>query len=108
RNSKHSGTSPTVSSLETCLNLQGASCPMAFVEARLFLDQKHDGEIVDIIYENTAANKPLVRSIQGLGHNIVSNLEDALASPTSPPENNTDPHSASKLQLIKVRIQVKK
>ena len=52
------------------LDLADATCPMAFVKSRLFLDQRKAGETVEILYQNTAANEPLHRSILALGHEV--------------------------------------
>ncbi|MEX0299147.1 MAG: sulfurtransferase TusA family protein, partial [Kordiimonas sp.] len=44
------------------LNLLGTVCPMGFVKTRIFLDTKKTGDIISILYEDTAANEPLTRS----------------------------------------------
>ncbi|MBL4836396.1 MAG: sulfurtransferase TusA family protein [Kordiimonadaceae bacterium] len=103
QNSKHSDTKNI-----SGLNLQGTSCPMAFVKARLYLDQKYNGDVIEILYDNTAANEPLIRSIQSLGHTIISHTKRIEPSVTTTQHNNLNPHSARKIQLNKAIIQVKK
>ena len=96
------------------LDLTGTSCPMAFVKTRVHLDQCENGEIVQILYEDTAANEPLARSIMALGHKIVpeptaaksagtqsTDAEAAKTNSPARPRRNT-------LQLKRIRIQVKK
>ena len=87
------------------LDLTGTSCPMAFVKTRLYLDQKSNEATVDILYEDTKANEPLVRSIQALGHKIISTAKI--------PQNihtlaSTDSSSERKLQAIIISVQVEK
>lgn len=52
------------------LDLRGSICPMAFVRLRLFADKMSDGDRFTVLYENTPANEPLVRSIEAIGHTI--------------------------------------
>ncbi len=54
------------------LDLRGQVCPMAFVRVRLFTDTKRSGSRFTILYENTSANEPLTRSIEGIGHRVIS------------------------------------
>ncbi|MBO6506231.1 MAG: sulfurtransferase TusA family protein [Kordiimonadaceae bacterium] len=55
------------------LDLRGTVCPMAFVKLRLFADQLSAADTFSALYEDTHANEPLVRSIEGVGHKVLSN-----------------------------------
>jgi len=82
---------------------------MAFVKTKIHLDQCENGEIIQILYEDTAANEPLARSIVALGHKIMSenidteNPEFATVKPII--SNRSHPN---KLQLKRISLQVKK
>lgn len=52
------------------LDLRGTVCPMAFVKLRLFADGRAPDTEFSVVYENTAANEPLIRSIEGVGHSV--------------------------------------
>lgn len=54
------------------LDLRGATCPMAFVKTKLHLDKLSPGDRTKILYEQSPANEPLVRSIRSLGHLVLS------------------------------------
>lgn len=54
------------------LDLRGMVCPMAFVRLRLYSDDLTSGTVFRVLYEDTNANEPLTRSIEGIGHVIVS------------------------------------
>ena len=45
---------------------------MAFVKARLFLDECESEEIIAILIDDTNSNEPLPRSLETLGHQILS------------------------------------
>ena len=82
---------------------------MAFVKTRLHLDTCSDDEIISILYEDTAADEPLIRSVEALGHKILSETTDTRDKII----NTATQHTASrldgaKLQLKRIRIQVKK
>ncbi|PCI62733.1 MAG: hypothetical protein COB37_06440 [Kordiimonadales bacterium] len=82
---------------------------MAFVKARLHLDTCFDGEIISILYEDTAANEPLARSILTLGHKILSETTDTRYKKTNPATQHTARRlDSATLQLKHIRIQVKK
>lgn len=85
------------------LNLVGARCPMAFVKTRLYLDTKTPGDLVDILFEDTAANEPLVRSIEALGHSVIK-CEPFAQNVDTTKSVNSSP--TKKLQVITVEIQV--
>lgn len=55
------------------LDLRGTVCPMAFVKLRLFADELSAGDTFSALYEDTHANEPLVRSIEGVGHIVLTN-----------------------------------
>lgn len=55
------------------LDLRGTVCPMAFVKLRLFADSLPSGGTFSVLYEDTPANEPLIRSVEGIGHRILSN-----------------------------------
>lgn len=93
---------------EPDLNLIGTNCPMAFVKTRILLDKKNTEDIVDILYENTAANEPLVRSIEGLGHAVVSRATISVAPQTTNLTKSANSSPEGKLQATIVKIQVKK
>ncbi len=90
------------------LNLIGTTCPMAFVKARVHLDQLPKRAITSIVFEDTLANEPLIRSIEALGHTILSqstherNIDDTTANPRT---DHRPPRGT--LQSIAVTIQVK-
>lgn len=87
------------------LDLTGTSCPMAFVKARMYLDQCKTDKIVQILYEDTPANEPLARSIQGLGHTLLPmGLEQGKAKNSS----SVVKSRAQTVQLKTIMIQVKK
>lgn len=71
------------------LDLRGAVCPMAFVKLRLFADGLRPGDVFSVIYEDTAGNEPLMRSIEGVGHTVLE---------------NTVPRNESGLRLLKIEI----
>lgn len=82
---------------------------MAFVKTRMFLDTQTDGTKCTILFEETAANEPLVRSIKSLGHSVLI-IEQA---PLNAQIESTFPSTAKKLagdtlQLILIVVQVKK
>ncbi len=54
------------------LDLRGTICPMAFVKLRLFADSLRSGDTFSALYEDTPANEPLIRSIEGIGHKVLS------------------------------------
>ena len=100
---------PTTPTSRPELDLTGASCPMAFVKARIYLDQRTDGEITQIQYENTPANEPLIRSIQALGHIVLpakSKPENKAPEVTDTPIPDTS--NENTLQLKCITVQVKK
>lgn len=73
---------------------------MAFVKLRLFADTLPEGATFTALYEATAANEPLVRSIKALGHIIVGEriVDD---------DETTKKHSSNSgapLVLIEVKI----
>jgi len=91
------------------LDLTDTSCPMAFVKARIFLDQCTAEKIVEILYQNTPANEPLARSIQTLGHLILPLSNDQWTNMSTANEPQKLEHShANTLQLKRIIIQVKK
>lgn len=72
------------------LDLRGTVCPMAFVKLRLFADSLRAGDTFSALYEDTPANEPLIRSIEGIGHKILS--------------NEIDKEAGAKLRCIRVEI----
>ncbi|WP_417450369.1 sulfurtransferase TusA family protein [Kordiimonas sp.] len=88
------------------LDLRGAYCPMAFVKAKIHLDSLSSGDTTLILYEDTPPNEPLVRSIQSLGHNVLSKTAFEPTPPT--------PHAGTKIgsktndyvQLTLLKIEV--
>ena len=90
------------------LNLIGTNCPMAFVKTRILLDKKNAGDFVDILYENTAANEPLVRSIEGLGHTVISRATINVAPQITDLTKLVNSSTKEKLQATRVKIQVQK
>ena len=60
------------------LDLVGAYCPMAFVKLRVFADTLSNNETFTVIYEQTNANKPLIKSIQNLGYLV---LDETVLTP---------------------------
>ncbi len=54
------------------LDLRGTVCPMAFVKLRLYADGRAPNTDFSVVYENTAANEPLIRSLEGVGHSVVA------------------------------------
>lgn len=81
------------------LDLRGTVCPMAFVKLRLFTDQQPAGTMVQVLYEDSAANEPLARSTAGIGHSVVSDelFNENAAVGTGSGANTT-------LKLMTVRI----
>lgn len=57
---------------QTDLDLRGMVCPMAFVRLRLYSDGLTGGTVFRVLYEDTNANEPLIRSTEGIGHTVVS------------------------------------
>lgn len=66
------------------LDLRGTVCPMAFVRLRLYSDNLAPGTVFNVLYEDTNANEPLIRSIEGIGHTVIS-------SQTVNPKDRSDP-----------------
>jgi len=83
------------------LDLRGTPCPMAFVKFRLFAEAAEPNSVVTVLYELTPANEPLVRSICGLGHQIVeqTNLYEKMVTPNA---------TAKKIALNLIKVQVNK
>jgi len=91
------------------LDLTNTSCPMAFVKARIYLDQRKNAEIIQILYEDTPANEPLVRSIQSLGHILVrEQIDQENKKLTTTASHTPDRSRSDTLQLKRISIQVKK
>ncbi len=91
------------------LDLTGTSCPMAFVKTRIYLDQCMAEQIIEILYENTAANEPLVRSIEALGHKILPQNSVLETQETAAINIHTSDHLyKSSIQLKRIFVQVKK
>lgn len=83
------------------LDLRGSACPMAFVKFRLFADAQSNGTVFTLLFENTPANEPLVRSISSLGHEVIMRKEIGT--------NTTTPNAtAAKIALLLVKVQVNK
>ena len=72
------------------LDLRGTVCPMAFVKLRLFADQLSAGDTFSALYEDTHANEPLVRSVEGIGHRVLGN----------------EPYEENGLDLCIIQIQI--
>ncbi|WP_425531248.1 sulfurtransferase TusA family protein [Kordiimonas laminariae] len=90
---------------QNALNLIGTSCPMAFVKARMHIDQLPNSAVTVIVFEDTPANEPLIRSIEALGHTVLSKTQFESTDDTVP---NSDASSRSgTLHVIRVEIQVK-
>jgi tRNA 2-thiouridine synthesizing protein A len=96
-------------SFDQFIDLRGFLCPMAFVKARLFLDKCANEETAIILLDQTKSNDPLPRSIEALGHEILSinhvgTLEEIqelyLLDSSLFPEAN--------LNLLLIKVQVKK
>lgn len=97
------------SSPRQALDLRGTYCPMAFVKTRMFLDTLSSGDVASIVYEDTRSNEPLVRSIQSLGHKIVSQKDTiSTDTPVDPAIDAAGRPLANTLQLIIIEVQVKK
>ena len=90
----------------TPLDLRGTYCPMAFVKTKLHLDKFSNGDITCILYENTPPNEPLVRSIQSLGHRILSRTDTAPATPLSGIAYKDKPPTNNNVQLTLLKIEV--
>ena len=91
------------------LDLANATCPMAFVKSRLFLDKCRGGAIVEILYEDTPANEPLLRSIEALGHQISDNSANTMSNANSQPPFQNSVQTQSNTTLLKsIFILVKK
>ena len=54
------------------LDITNERCPMAFVRARLFLDQCKDKSSAIIRYQRMPENRTLEQSITTLGHHIAA------------------------------------
>jgi len=82
---------------------------MAFVKTKIHLDQCKNGEIIQILYEDTAANESLARSITALGHRILPENLDTASKDFAKTYPLTFNHPRiSTLQLKRIRLQVKK
>ncbi|WP_308910715.1 hypothetical protein [Pseudokordiimonas caeni] len=80
---------------------------MAFVRARLFLDGLPDRAIAHIIYEETAANAPLVRSLKALGHSVAPLPASAMAeSIERDPSLKDTLEKTRETQLTMILVQV--
>lgn len=80
------------------LDLRGSVCPMAFVRLRMYADGKPDGDRFTVLFEDTLANEPLVRSIKGVGHRI---LQENLWCET---EGRSERKGAPALKLVEVQV----
>jgi TusA-related sulfurtransferase len=99
----------SLSSIDQFIDLRGVKCPMAFVKARLFLDKCSNKEMVVILIENTPSNEPLPRSIEVLGHNIISiDMIDTLEKIQELSSHITTRIFDETLQLVIIKVQVKK
>lgn len=90
------------------LDLVGTYCPMAFVKLSVFIEKLEDNSVFTVLYENTPANEPLVRSIEALGHNVINTH---IINPENDPPNsviNKHPITEKKITLIIMKVQVKK
>jgi len=93
---------------QTELNLVGTSCPMAFVKARVYLDQCVEGDVVTIYYGDTKANEPLVRSISALGHSVLSQTHvPAAFLATAADQQTPTPPLSAEIQVKRIEVQVK-
>ena len=82
---------------------------MAFVKARLFLDKCTNKEMAAILIENTPSNEPLPRSIEVLGHSIISiDTIDTLEKFQDLSSHITTLIFDETLQLVVIKVQVKK
>ncbi|WP_262692198.1 sulfurtransferase TusA family protein [Kordiimonas aestuarii] len=94
------------SDLSQPLDLRGAFCPMAFVKTKIHLDSLSSGDTTSIIYEDIPSNEPLVRSIQSLGHKIISKTAFEPTSPAPPAGIKTESQTNSYVQLTLLKIEV--
>lgn len=72
---------------------------MAFVKFRLFADASNNGATITVVFDDTPANEPFIRSIVSLGHEVMS--QDRLSDPSSTP--NADPQELASF-IIKVQV----
>ncbi len=89
------------------LNLIGTVCPMGFVKARIFLDKQNSGDTVALLYEDTPANEPLIRSIGALGHKIIEQIPVTIPLLNTEVEKPKTPSASKEIQAFKLSIQVK-
>jgi TusA-related sulfurtransferase len=88
------------------LDLRGAFCPMAFVKTKVHLDRLSNGDIATILYEDTLSNEPLVRSIQSLGHTVITKSTTEPDFPASQAGTITRSHPNDYVQLTLLKIEV--
>ncbi|UTW55088.1 sulfurtransferase TusA family protein [Kordiimonas sp. SCSIO 12610] len=97
------------SSLDQFIDLRGITCPMAFVKARLFLDECASEEIAGILVDKTKSNDPLPRSIEALGHYLLSVTQvGTLEELQELYPHDASPFPETSLQLMLIKVQVKK
>jgi len=85
---------------------------MAFVKAKLYLDAQPSDQIVELIVDDSEANEPLPplpRSIQEIGHQILSvkPCREEIISEINSSHNSKIPNAAH-LKVLLIKVQVKK
>ncbi|WP_394805207.1 sulfurtransferase TusA family protein [Kordiimonas aquimaris] len=86
---------------EIDLDLRGVYCPMAFVKLRIHADQLPDNAEFTVVFDNTKANEPLVRSVKSLGH-LVATRKNTHHDFERDDDNSHEP------RVIIISVQVKK
>ncbi len=82
---------------------------MAFVKAKLYLDAQPSDQIVELIVDDSEVNEPLPRSIQEIGHQILSvkPCREEIISEINSSHNSKIPNAAH-LKVLLIKVQVKK
>ncbi|NVJ98761.1 MAG: sulfurtransferase TusA family protein [Alphaproteobacteria bacterium] len=90
------------------LDLRGATCPMAFVKAKIHLDKLVSGERTTILFEQIPSNEPLVRSIRSLGHKVLSetSIADAPQTKIDTCSQVLPPDTDVQLTILEVEVKI--
>ncbi|MBI4334543.1 MAG: sulfurtransferase TusA family protein [Chloroflexi bacterium] len=73
-----SSTVKETSTSDNCLDLRGVLCPMNWVKTKLILEEKEEGEVLEVIVDEGEPMRNVPRSAKQEGHKIVKveELED--------------------------------
>tara|TARA_R110002050_G_scaffold59756_1_gene133194 strand:+ start:302 stop:547 length:246 start_codon:yes stop_codon:yes gene_type:complete len=79
---------------------------MAFVKTKIHLDTLSSGDTTSILYEDIPSNEPLVRSIQSLGHKVISKtaVKPASLHPITGEKPGLQSNDRVQLTLLKIEV----